>query len=123
MKTLKTLALGMLTLFAINVYAQGKMDPQEMAQKRTADIKAKVTGITSDEENQILTIEQNFAKSAQDARTANAGDRDAMRNQMKQLKQDRDSKIKGVLSADQYTQYIQMEQDEKAEHGGKRGGK
>jgi len=112
MKTLKTLALISFTFLAVNLFAQGgNMDPQQMAQKRTAQIKAKVTGISSDQESQILAIEQDNAKSMQAARSANNGDKEAMHSQMQTLRADRDAKIKGVLTADQYTQYTQMEQE------------
>src|SRR5580704_163339 len=106
MKTLKlaTLAAGF-AFVALNVSAQERthMDPQQMAQKQTEQIKSSVTGITPDEESKILAVEQDFAKSAQDARTSSNGDREAMRSKMQPLRESRDAKIKGILTADQYT--------------------
>jgi hypothetical protein len=125
MKNFKLLAISVLAATAMQVSAQemgGKMDPNQMAQKRTAEIKAHVTGITSDEESKILAIEQDFAKSAQSARASSNGDRSAMHTQMEQLKTDRDTKIKAVLTADQYAQYTQYEQSNQGQWKGKRGG-
>jgi hypothetical protein len=122
MKTLKTLAFALAACLAISVSAQerGNMDPQQMAQKQTDNIKQHVTGVTSDQEAKILAIEQDFAKSAQDARTSANGDREAMRAKMQPLRQDRDAKIKAVLSDAQYTEYTQMEKEHQG--GGKKGG-
>ena len=121
MKTLKTLALASVCIIALNASAQEhqKMAPNQMAQKQTDNIKQHVTGITPDEESKILVIEQDFSKAAQDARANSNGDRDAMKTKMESLRQERDTKLKGVLTPDQYTQYTQMP---KEQWGGKRGG-
>jgi len=121
MKTLKTLAFAAAVCLAFNVSAQqGKMDPQQMAQKQTDNIKQHVTGVTSDQESKILAIEQDFSKSAQDARAASNGDKDAMRAKMQPLRQDRDAKIKAVLSDSQYAEYTQLEKEHQG--GGRKGG-
>jgi periplasmic protein CpxP/Spy len=123
MKIFKSLAIAAgLAFIAINVSAQDqgtKMDPQQMAQKMTASIKEKVTGITPDQESKILAAEQDFAKGMQDAHSSSNGDRDAMRAKMQPLKETRDAKIKTILTADQYTQYQKMEA---AHQGGHKGG-
>ena len=122
MKTLKlaTLVAG-LAFIALNATAQEKvnMDPQQMAQKQTAQIKESVTGITADQESKILVVEQDFAKSVQDLRTSS--DRDEMRSKMKPLRESRDAKIKAILTADQYAQYEKMEES-RQRNGAKRGG-
>ncbi|HTA83540.1 MAG TPA: hypothetical protein VK783_11415 [Bacteroidia bacterium] len=122
MKTLKTLALASMCIVALSASAQEhqKMDPNQMAQKQTDNIKQHVTGITPDEESKILVIEQDFSKAAQDARASSNGDRDAMKTKMESLRQERDTKLKGVLTADQYTQYTQMPKEQWG--GGKKGG-
>jgi hypothetical protein len=125
MKTLKLTALAAgLAFVTLNVSAQerGNMDPQQMAQKQTDDIKKSVTGVTADEESKILAVEQDFSKSAQDARTSSNGDREAMRAKMKPLRESRDAKIKGILTADQYAQYQKMEESHQQWGGAKKGG-
>jgi protein CpxP len=113
MKILKSVTCAAaMALIALNVSAQerGNMDPQQMAQKQTSQIKESVTGISPDQESKILAVEQDYAKSMQDARSSSNGDRDAMRSKMKPLRENRDEKIKAILTADQYTQYQKMEE-------------
>jgi hypothetical protein len=110
-----------LTASAQQVGERPKMDPQQMAQKQTEQIKRSVTNLTPDEESKILAVEQDFAKAAQDARTNSNGDRDAMRAKMQPLRQDRDAKIKGILTSDQYAEYQKMEES-RQQMGGKRTG-
>jgi hypothetical protein len=121
MKILKTLSLAtVLALITVHVSAQSqdpgkpmgqpqaKMDPQEMAKKMTDRIKQNVTGVTPDQESKILAAETEYAKGMMDARSSSNGDRDAMRSKMEPLRQTRDSKIKGILTADQQAQYEKM---------------
>jgi protein CpxP len=108
MKTVKSFALiAGLACITLNISAQekAKMDPQQWAQTQTAQIKASVTGITADQESKILAIEQDFAKSMQDARANSNGDHEAMRAKMQPVKEARDTKIKALLTADQSAQY------------------
>jgi protein CpxP len=121
MKTLKVLAIATICCLTTHTWAQEreKMDPQQMAQKQTDNIKQHVTGITSDQEAKILVVEQDFSKAAQDARASSNGDRDAMRSKMAPLREDRDTKIKAILTDAQYTQYTQMEKER--QQGGGRG--
>ncbi|HTA27510.1 MAG TPA: hypothetical protein VK809_06970 [Bacteroidia bacterium] len=108
MKIIKSLALAAgLAIMTANVSAQekAKMDPQQWAQKQTSQIKENVTGITADQESKILAIEQAFTTSMQDAKAASNGDREAMRTKMEPARQDRDTKIKAVLTPAQSAQY------------------
>jgi hypothetical protein len=127
MKTLKSIAvIAGLAFITINLSAQGgggnmgNMDPQQRAQKETANIKEHVTGITPDQESKISAVEQDFAKSAKDVWSSSNGDHDAMKSKMQPLKESRDAKIKGILSADQYAQYTKMQ--EAHQMGGRKGG-
>jgi hypothetical protein len=86
----------------------GKMDPQAMAKRQTERIKQNVTGITPDQEKQILAANLEFSKSMQDAMASSNGDKDAMRTKMQPAKDARDAKLKTILTADQYTQYEKM---------------
>lgn len=127
MKTLNlfllTAGISATTLTASAQQGGGRpmMDPQQMAQRQTEQIKKSVTNVTPDEESKILAVEQDFAKAAQDARNSSNGDRDSMRTKMQTLRQDRDTKIKGILTADQYAEYQKMEES-RQQWGGKRNG-
>ncbi|HTA27561.1 MAG TPA: hypothetical protein VK809_07230 [Bacteroidia bacterium] len=103
--------LAGLSIAGLNLSAQ-TMDPQQTAQKETAEIKTNVTGITPNEESQILTVETEHAKSMRDANNT-ITDKAAMKTQCKQLCNSRDAKIKAILTADQYKQYLKVEKTEK----------
>ncbi len=112
MKITKSLIIAAgLAIGSLNVSAQ-TMDPQQTAQKETAEIKKNVTGITSNEESQILAIEVDHAKGIRDAKSTIA-DKEAQKKQCKQLCTSRDAKIKAILTADQYKQYLKGEKAEK----------
>jgi hypothetical protein len=112
MKITKIVAiLAVLAIGGLNASAQ-TMDPQQTAQKETAEIKKNVTGITPNEESQILSVETEHAKSIRDAQST-ITDKAAMKTQCKQLCDSRDAKIKAILTADQYKQYLKVEKAEK----------
>ena len=122
MRFLKAVLIFLLSSSAISVFAQqGRMDPDQMAKRQTDSIKHHVTAITTDQEAKILTIERDFAKSGQAARTSSNGDHSIMRTKMDSLRKGRDEKIKGVLTADQYTQYTQMPKEHAWGGGGGHG--
>jgi hypothetical protein len=112
MKIAKSLAIvAGLAIGGLNASAQ-TMGPQQTAQKETAEIKTNVTGITTSEERQILAVEKDHAKSMQDAQST-ITDKVAMKTQKKQLCDSRDAKIKAILTADQFKQYLKVEKSEK----------
>ena len=115
MKILKSLALlAGFAFIAGNISAQEKCtkDQQQMAKKETDKVKKNVTGVNSDQESKILAVEQEHAKACDEAKIATKGDKDAMKSKMKEACESRDEKIKGILNADQYTQYQKMEKEE-----------
>jgi len=122
MKILKSLTLlaglAFISAGASAQASQGSKDPQQMAQKMTDRVKQNVTGITADQESQILAAEKDFATGVQAAHNNNSGDKDAMHSQMETLKSTRDAKIKTILTADQFTQYQTMEASQKGGHKG-----
>jgi periplasmic protein CpxP/Spy len=123
MKILKSLALvAGLAFVTTGVSAQsegrGNVDPQTMAQNMTNRVKQNVTGITADQETQILAAEKDFATGMQTAKSNSNGDKDAMHSQMETLKSTRDTKIKSILTADQYAQYQKMETSHQDGHKG-----
>lgn len=81
-------------------------DPQKIAQAQTDQIKRDVTGITPEEENQILAVELDYTKSMQNLlNTTDIADKKALGDKMLPLRASRDAKMKTILTADQYTQY------------------
>jgi len=97
---------------AATTNAQNKngSDANAMAQQLTESVKRTVTGITPDEESKILAAEQDYSKGIIDVRNTNPGagsqsDKMASYNKVMALAQTRDTQLKSILTADQYTQY------------------
>jgi hypothetical protein len=113
MKTLKSFALltGMAFL-AVTVSAQEKCtkDQQQSSQKQTDLIKKNVTGLTSNQKNKILTVEQDYAIGMQEACTGINGNKDTVNSKKPQLHETLDNQIKTILTANQYAQYLKMEE-------------
>jgi hypothetical protein len=111
MRIPKIIATASLAFVALTVSAQDKadLDFQKMAQIQTYQVKQSVNGITPDQEKKILTIEQSFTQAMQQAHATSEGDRNAMHNQSVQLHNDRDMRMKSILTASQYAQYQKME--------------
>jgi hypothetical protein len=112
MKTLKSFALlSGLAFFALAVSAQEKCteDQRLTAQKQTDMIAKNVTGLTSDQKNRILTVEQDFEIGIQIVCTDSKGNRDTITSKKPSLHETLDLQIKTILTANQYTQYQQME--------------
>ncbi|HXP52811.1 MAG TPA: hypothetical protein VN922_22885 [Bacteroidia bacterium] len=110
MKTFKYLAIASLFFITFNVSAQQtqQRDPLKTAQSHIDRLKKYITGITSDQESTMLGIERWFVSSAQDVFDANAGNSDAIISKLKQLSDERDTKMQTVLSTDQYAQYMKI---------------
>ncbi|HXP51627.1 MAG TPA: hypothetical protein VN922_16840 [Bacteroidia bacterium] len=105
MKILKSvLSLG-LAFIALNVSATKKsdVDVQKFAELQTSNIMSNVKNVTSDQENKIMQIEQESDNALLDAR--NSDDSDALKSR---IRQNRDSKIQAILTADQFAQYQKM---------------
>jgi hypothetical protein len=88
-------------------------DADKLATQMTAVVKQTVTGVTPDQEKQILAAEQDYSKGVLDVKSSignnsnnlSSDDKMAKYNQIKSLTQTRDAKIKTILTADQYSQY------------------
>jgi hypothetical protein len=97
---------------AVSSTAQNKnvSDANAMAQQLTNAVKQAVTGVTQDQESNILAVEKDYSKGVIDVRNSTSSnmtssDKMAKYNQLGSLKETRDAKIKTILTADQYTQY------------------
>ena len=64
-----------------------------------------------------------FATKMKNDRESAKADRQKMRDNMKQMREDRNAKIKKILTDEQYQQYLKMEKDHHKDmrKGGKRG--
>jgi len=118
MKPLKSLALIVGLLFCnVFVSAQEKCtkDQQQSSQNQTDLIAKNVKGLTSDQKNKILTVEQDYAIGMQEACTCINGNKDTVNSKKPQLHETLDNQIKTILTAHQYTQYLEMNEVQKGQ--------
>jgi hypothetical protein len=70
-----------------------------------------VKGVTSEQENKIFQVEQSSDNALLEARNSNNGNSDVIRAKMNAIRTDRDSRIKAILSDDQFMQYQKMQEE------------
>ncbi len=111
MKTKNIPALAIICCLATVAYSQNSQPMQQgspLAQHEMTAIKKQVSNITADQEAKLSTIEETYAKGMEEVRTSNTVTRDAMRNKIRNLREDRNYKIHSVLTPEQYAQYQNM---------------
>ncbi|HSY77046.1 MAG TPA: hypothetical protein VK890_09335 [Bacteroidia bacterium] len=112
MKTVNAIILaGSLFCISFSAMAQEKstLDTKQLAQQQTDEVKKNVDKITPDQLSKILPVEQEFANGMRDARIKCNSDTVAMNRRALKLCKSRDTKIKTVLTTEQYSQYLDME--------------
>ncbi|GAF04443.1 DUF4890 domain-containing protein [Saccharicrinis fermentans] len=120
---MKQLIFSLIAILAISfsVEAQrpqkGKMGtPEEMAQKQTERMKESLN-LSDEQEAKVKSINLEFAEKQQELVNSSSGDRTAMRESMKTIREDKKAALKKVLTDEQYKK---METQEK-ETGERRG--
>ncbi|MDZ4840293.1 MAG: hypothetical protein SGJ04_09825 [Bacteroidota bacterium] len=91
-----------------------KKSPSEMAVKQAKNLKKQLV-LTDDQESSLVTIFTDRNTKIQDARVARTGKGDGTSKTVQNIMKASDEKVKGVLTADQYTKYqsIMAEKKEK----------
>ena len=98
----------------------------------TADIVAKMQSklnLTQDQVAAVTPIIDKYSSKREELRQSmkdGSADKDSIRSQMKQLKEDENQELSQVLSSDQMSQWEQMQSQERHKHsseGGGNGGK
>jgi len=107
--------LGFFLLFAI-VFAtvsvaqnrgMGNVDPKEMAQRQTEELK-KALNLNKDQEKKVLALNQKSAEQMSALREemmSGGGDREAMREKMTKFREEQTAEMKKILTEDQYKKY------------------
>lgn len=98
MKFLKILTLAVFCCTVINMKAQNT----STAQQRTDYIKQHISGISSDQESKILSIEQSCSTAMHGATNMHAKD---------SIRRSTDSQMKQVLTPNQYSQYKKIKKN------------
>ena len=122
----RILGLALLgTLFVLNVSAQG--GPGRGFQMTEEDIKERVANtaetlkLDDEQHKKALAVEMDFYNKMQIERQKmmNAGgpptDREAMREKMMKMRDERNAEYEGILSADQYKQFIDIQEQRQRE--------
>ena len=119
----KTIGLALLaSLFSLNISAQGPGGPGRGFQMTEDDIKeqvantAKTLNLTDDQQKKVLATEMDFYNKRQiefqKMRSQNGppADRDAMREKMMKMRDDRNAAYKEILTPDQYKEFTDMQE-------------
>ena len=123
-RKLRILGLALLgTLFVLNVSAQG--GPGRGFQMTEEDIKERVESTANtlkmdeDQHKKALAVEMDFYNKMQIERQkmmnaggppGNQADREAMREKMMKMRDDRNARYEEILTPDQYKQFIDMQE-------------
>ena len=97
-------------------FAQGgrmQRSPEEQAKGLQTQLK-----LTDDQTAKVTAIYQMQAKSMDSLRTASNGDRQAMMQAMRPMREATNTKVKAVLTADQVTAYDKMQAEMRSRMGG-----
>jgi periplasmic protein CpxP/Spy len=99
--------------------AKQRKTPEEKAQALTQRMTSNL-GLTADQTAKVQAINLDKTQKLAALKTKYAGDRKQGFQEGKAIRQEWDSELKAVLSADQYTKYQQNKEELKAAHKGKR---
>ncbi len=112
----------LLSVFTLNISAQGPGGGGRRFQMTEEDIKERVATtsetlkLNEEQQKKILAVEMDFNNKMQIEfqKMGNAGgppaDREAMREKMTKMRDERNAKYEEVLSPDQYKQFIDMQE-------------
>ena len=98
-------------LFASSALAQERTPktPEERATMQTKHM-VKDLSLNSEQEKKVMDINLSAAKSMDEVRSANSGDRESMKIEAKKISSDKDAALKAVLDEKQYNQYLALKQ-------------
>ena len=103
----------------------GNFDPAAFVDRQMEELKESLE-LSDDQEKQVREIITAGFETMRSAREGmqDGGDREAMREKMQQMREEQTTKIKAVLSEEQFTKYeqIQQERRERMRQGGGPGG-
>lgn len=105
MRTLKLFLVSAGMAILTNTLSAQHVISATAAQDMTNSIREHVKGITDDQAGKILIIEQDYMIGQRDARNNNHGSSRDLTDKINALRIDRESKMKDVLTKDQYSQY------------------
>ena len=123
----KTIGLALLvSLFALNISAQGPGRGFQMTEediKENVDNAAKTLKLNDEQHKKVLAVEMDFYNKMQiefqKMRNAGGppadGDREAMRERMMKMRDDRNTKYEEVLTKDQFVKFTEIQEQRRNE--------
>lgn len=87
-------------------------DPKEVANRLTKRM-TKVLGLSQDVSNRVYEVNYSAAQKMMQLRAKYQGNKKAMQPERKKIKNERDTKLRGLLTADQYAKWKQIEKNRK----------
>lgn len=116
----KSIGLALLvSFFALNIAAQGPGRGFQMTEediKENVDNAAKTLKLNDDQHKKVLAVEMDFYNKMQIEfqKMRNAGgpptDREAMREKMMKMRDDRNAQYEAILTPEQYKQFIDLQE-------------
>ena len=103
---------------------QGNFNPEEMAKRQSEELKG-VLGLNSDQEKQIYDLTIESSKQMQKLREsmqANGGGFEGMREQMQQMREEQNNKIREILTNEQWEKYQTWQEERRSQKGQGRSG-
>jgi len=120
---MKNLVLAMLLLLPLTAMAQPQTPPkpEEMAKKQTERLKKEVT-LTADQEKKVNEVYLASATKMDAAFKSGQVSRETMDAKQKEIRKDEETKLKTILTADQFTKYQAAQKKWDAERASHQGG-
>ena len=116
----RSIGLALLvSIFALNIAAQGPGRGFQMTEediKNRVDNTAQTLNLNEEQHKKVLAVEMDFSNKMQIEfqKMRNAGgpptDREAMREKMMKMRDDRNAQYEAVLTPDQYKQFIDLQE-------------
>ncbi|MCU4163686.1 Spy/CpxP family protein refolding chaperone [Carboxylicivirga caseinilyticus] len=115
---MKKLILGaFLTIFIASAsQAQNRPSPEERVKQQTEQM-AKDLNLTEKQKEQVTELNKKFGEKMKKMRDENQGNREKMREAMGELRTERNTELKKILTDEQYKKYLELEEKRMKERG------
>ncbi len=126
MKKAMILSVIMLAICASYSFAQRgqgqreKLEPEEMAKRQTTQMKESLD-LTEEQLTKVEALNLKYAEKMETLRDEAKADREATRNAMKPIREEKDAELKALLTTEQYEKLVTLRKDSQPKRGKGRG--
>jgi len=113
---MKKIIVALLLMLGITGYSysqQPHKTPEERAQATSTKL-GKDLSLTQDQITKVYDVALTRNRAVEEARTNNASNKEVMHSQVKVANESYDAQMKTILTPEQYTQWKQMEEEQRA---------